>query len=219
MSGWTPMESHGRAAELFCDDDRVFKNKVIVSRAERHASRDKESKERALLEKRPAQRGQKYINYGSQIASADAGTVAHITEQERFITDFAAEEKKRREFAYKQKQEQLNRRRYELVMHEEARWDGIEKEYARMEEKEDRRKARGVPRNQSSVPYNPMTLEYEDSVQGDQLRYSDELIRYRAALRAEQLRCQQTKEGYNLITGEPASPVKLPPQPQPRSDR
>lgn len=51
-------------------------NKMPRSRRERLASRDKESKEKSLLEQRPPVKGQRYINYGRGIASADAGTVA-----------------------------------------------------------------------------------------------------------------------------------------------
>jgi len=194
-------------------------NKQPLTRYERHSSRDKESKERALLEKRPPVRGQRYINYGKGIASADAGTVAHITEQDRFFTDFADEEKKRREHTFAVKQEQLNRRRFEQAMAEEERWRDIDSQWAAAEARESSRKAVGAPRNKSSVPYNPLTLRYEDSADGDMLRFTDDQIRFRAAQRAERLRAHQSKDGYNPVTGDPATSVRVPPAPQPPGGR
>ncbi len=200
--------------ERFAHDERTFMNKRGKTRKERHASRDKESKEKALLEQRPPVRGQKYINYGRGIASAAEGTVAHISEQDRFFTDFAAEEKKRRELAILTKQEQLDRKRYEWASAEENRWKQIEQEYAAEEAKQAIKMNRGAPRNMSSVPYNPLTLQYEESEAGDKLRYTDDQIRFRAALRAERLRSHETKHGFNPITGQETERINLPPEPK-----
>jgi hypothetical protein len=209
------MSGAALAQERFAGDARAFLNKAPRSRAERHAGRDKEAKERALLEKRPAVRGQKYINYGGGIASAEQGTVAHITEQDRFFTDFAAEEKKRREQQLSVKSDQINRRRFELAHAEEQRWTEIDARFAAEEAKLTSRQHKGVPRNKNSVPYNPLTLQYEESADGEVLKYTDEQIRYRAALRAERLHAHNTRAGFNPITGEESHRPQMPPQPQP----
>ena len=41
--------------------------------------------------------------------------------------------------------------------------------------------------NKTSVPYNPISLEYDAGCDGDRLRFSDDTLRYRSALRADHL--------------------------------
>ncbi|GBG26673.1 Hypothetical Protein FCC1311_028942 [Hondaea fermentalgiana] len=174
-------------------------NRRPLTRKERHASKDKESKEKALLEQ------------------TRAPLRTYITEQDRFITDFAAEEKRRREATTRMKEQQLTTRRAKAVSAEEERWRKINQERAEQAAREAARKSRAVPRNGNSVPYNPLTLQYEESDAGEMLKFTDEKIRYRAALRAERLRHHEAKEGFNPITGEATRGVQLPRQPQPPS--
>lgn len=108
------------------------------------------------------------------------------------------------------KNDQLTRRRYHLAAAEEERWGKIEGEWAVEEARQTARLGRGVPSNKSSVPYNPLTLQYADTPDGEQLKLSDDQIRHRAALRAERLRLHQTKEGINPITGEALPPNRYP---------
>lgn len=140
---------------------------------------------------------------------------SYITEQDRFITDFAAEEKRRREEQTRLRDMQLTTRRSKNVAAEEQRWKKIEGEWSEREAREATRKSRAVPRNGNSVPYNPLTLQYEPTQAGDMLRFTDDQIRFRAALRAERLRYHEAKEGFNPITGEAMRPVQMPKEPQP----
>jgi len=138
----------------------------------------------------------------------------HITEQDRFFTDFAAEEKKRREEQALIRQQQLTTRRAKLVEAEEQRWNQIDKEWAAFQAREEAKKNKGTPRNKSSVPYNPLTLQYDDTTEGQKLRHADEQIRHRAALRAERLQAHETKDGINPITGEKKELLKVPAPPK-----
>mmetsp|Transcript_15079 Transcript_15079/g.17081 ORF Transcript_15079/g.17081 Transcript_15079/m.17081 type:complete len:114 (-) Transcript_15079:91-432(-) len=105
------------------------------------------------------------------------------------------------------------RRRLQNVRLEEERWNKIDAENQSEAEKQQRLMERGAPRNESSVPYNPLTLQYRETKAGEQLRYMDDTTRYRAAVRAENLRIQQTREGFNPITGQAYDSVQLPPKP------
>ena len=49
------------------------------------------------------------------------------------------------------------------------------------------------------------------------LRYSDDSLRYRGALRAEHLQRRMTSTGFNPLTGEPISRVHVPDAPNPPS--
>ena len=70
-------------------------------------------------------------------------------------------------------------------------------------------------RNVSSVPYDPITLKYNDNQDGLRLRYADDTIRYRAALRAQNLQSRMTADGFNPVTGNALPPPVLPERPVP----
>ena len=202
-----------RNMEYFASDPREFARIQPRTRKERNAHKDKEAREKQLLENRPPVKGVKFINYGRHLTSASEGTVMHITEQDRFYTDFAEEEKIRRDGKVKEKNAYIEQKRSSLMEQEEARWKSVHDEWAKKEARELARRERGVPSNTSSVPYDPLTLQYKQTEAGERLRYADNQIRYRSSLRAENLRRHQTSEDYNPITGEPLRRIPLPEKP------
>merc|ERR550514_1759498 len=108
-----------------------------------------------------------------------------------------------------------NSRRVNRAEREEERWRTIEVrhqiEQKRLDEmRENYSYARS---NKTSMPYNPINLRYDDGSDGDRLRYSDESMRYRGALRAEHLQRRMTSTGYNPITGAPIERVHVPDAP------
>ena len=69
-------------------------------------------------------------------------------------------------------------------------------------------------RNKSSVKYNMITLQYEDSYDGQKLKYEDDSLKYRSAVQANQLRHVKSSVEYDMITGLPLqNKVKVPPKP------
>lgn len=78
------------------------------------------------------------------------------------------------------KEEQTEHRRLENIRAEEARWKRIEAEFAAERARQCRLMRSGAPSNESSVPYNPLTLQYAPSRAGEELKFRDEQIRYRA---------------------------------------
>ena len=88
-----PMSRYGEGSQ---PSAREFRGVNPRTREQRTANKDKETREKALLEKRPAQNGVRYINYGRGITESSAGTCGYISEQNRFYTDFSEEERQRR---------------------------------------------------------------------------------------------------------------------------
>ena len=102
----------------------------------------------------------------------------------------------------------------QMIEREESRWQQIEKsqdaeqaKWNQIRETGDRNR-----RNVNSVPYNPISLNYNNNQDGDKLRLSDDMVRFRAAHRAKQLRDRDTC-GFNPITGESVMQVQVPPKP------
>jgi|EP00966_Prymnesium_polylepis_P028177 hypothetical protein len=95
---------------------------------------------------------------------------------------------------------------------EEQRWRTIEMthqmEAAKLSEM--RENSTFARSNKTSMPYNPINLRYDDGTDGERLRYSDDSLRYRGALRAEHLQQRMTSTGYNPITGEVIQKVTVP---------
>ena len=64
------------------------------------------------------------------------------------------------------------------------------------------------------VPYDPLTLQYNDSHDGEKLRYADDMVRYRARVRAQNMKAQgDTRTGYNIINGIAHNDAPLAPPP------
>ena len=68
-------------------------------------------------------------------------------------------------------------------------------------------------RNTNSVAYDPITLKYNDTEDGKRLLYSDQHVRYRAALRAKFLNDKMCTNDYNIITGGDLTTKTIVPSP------
>ena len=64
-----------------------------------------------------------------------------------------------------------------------------------------------------SVPYNPVTLKYNDSLDGLRMEYSDNMTKYRGEVRSLSLYSKGNGQA-NPITGEPLQYVPQPKLPQ-----
>ncbi len=192
--------------------DVTFKQVVPRTRKER---RDRESKE-TLEKSRLMQRREchfKYDNLG-KLTEPDPGTLQFCNDAERFQTDPAGDFKNQRDGVLRQRKERMDHKRAALIEKEEVRWGGIDREQTAEQEKWEHIRELGERnrRNTSSVPYNPVTLDYNDNRDGDLLRHSDNMVRYRAGLRAQDLRSRNTC-GFNPITGEPGRFLAAPAKP------
>lgn len=112
-------------------------------------------------------------------------------------------------------QDWLERKRAFNYAREEARWQRVHNEQLAEDIKLEELKSSKVPtRNKSSVKYNMITLQYEDSYDGQKLKYDDDTVKYRSAVQANTLRHVQSSVEYDMITGLPLeNKVKVPPKP------
>ena len=99
---------------------------------------------------------------------------------------------------------------------EDERWERIEREKAEEEAKWQavREKGEKARRNHNSVPYNPLTLAYNETDEGKRLRHADDLIRWRAAQRAKNLQvcavCHAPACMLAAATGLLSGPYRVP---------
>ena len=101
---------------------------------------------------------------------------------------------------------------------EEERWEQIEAQKKEEAEHWDEQRRRGekARKNHSSVPYDAVNLRYNDGLDGERLRYHDDKVRYRAAVRSRNLqRCGESRAGYNILNGYEAPELSVPEAPEP----
>lgn len=85
----------------------------------------------------------------------------------------------------------------ERIDRDTKRWNAMQTEFDQNEEKI---KKLNPIKNEASMPYNPITLRYDDSLDGKRLEFQDQQSIYRAKLREKRLFEKQTC-GYCPLTG------------------
>lgn len=139
----------------------------------------------------------------------------YMSEHDRLHTDVAGEERRRRDAASRAQQQRLLQKRDSALAREEKRWEGMASETRKEEERLERKRTNGLAakKNQPSLPFNPITLEYSNSYSGGMLQHHDDLTKWRSALRTQNLYTKQNGE-FNPITGALRMDVTAPPKPQ-----
>jgi len=182
-----------------------------LTRKERLSQQYREDLEKMRLRARR----EKYCRYEEGGVDQPPDSLGYIPEADRFITDIAVVEKAERDAAFAKKQQQQYSKRMQRAETEDQRWRTIEVQHqleaTRLSDMRDN--STFARSNKTSMPYNPINLRYDDGHDGDRLRFSDESLRYRGALRAEHLQQRMTSTGYNPITGEVIQKVTVPDAP------
>jgi len=142
----------------------------------------------------------------------------YMPDADRFICggfDVAGEEKVARERTYVNQQLRYEMRRDINAQREEDRWNSIDSKAKADQAKWDAFRESGLKarRNKSSVPFNPITLGYNDGKDGDRLRHQDAVVKYRAGMRAQNLLNRNNMCGFNPVTGAESTAFQLPPKP------
>lgn len=130
---------------------------------------------------------ERYADPGNVAGSAaGADSAGYMPESERFITDVAGEAKLHREEQAARKAAAILRRREESRQREELRWKRMDEAKKEEEERVRRMREDGgkAAKNVGSMPYDFVTLQYRSGEGGDKLRYQDDRVKYRAAMRA-----------------------------------
>ena len=133
------------------------------------------------------------------------------SEADRFITNVAGEEYDMRMRKVQSQNDKYAMRRQKNFEREEARWAALEHEQSAVGEKMSHLQATGekCKKNQNSVSYDPITLKYHTTKAGQDLKHSDDIIKYRAAVRAKMMHTRSSGESCNIINWEPGREDKI----------
>jgi hypothetical protein len=190
-----------------------FHNTEPRTREVRRAQTDKETLEKQRLKARTG--GFHKYDEHQTITGYEEGTPGHVPEAARFDTDAAGMEFERRQAALQSKHAMWETKRLQQMEREDERWrrmdEAAQKEHQQWQRYRDEN-AFGK-KNIGSVPYNAITLMYNEGRDGEELRFNDEVVRYRAALRAQRLQKNNMGEGINPLTGEKMELSSVPPIP------
>jgi hypothetical protein len=183
----------------FMAQESGFRNLVPRPREERRALSNKDLLEKQRLASR--REGFSRYHYQENIVVPDATAAGFLSDADRFHTDTAGEEKREREAVNQRRSHMVETTRQMRVAREEDRWKKMED----MERDESQRWASlaGSSKNNiSSVAYNVVTMQYHPSDEGQKLAKEEDVLRYRAAVRAQRL-YEKTSSSVNPLTGEP----------------
>ncbi|CAG9325470.1 unnamed protein product [Blepharisma stoltei] len=150
-------------------------------------------------------------NSAKTLLSPEPKTTMFISEKERFERDFAAEERRRRELENQRKMEAFNKRRENAINREINRWESLNQDYAKSIEKLEirRSKWKNGQKNNPSEAFNPITLDYDPTDQGEYLKRKDDLAKQRAMMRLYNLDAKRNS-AFNILNGAPRQGPPLP---------
>jgi len=144
----------------------------------------------------------------------ESKTNMFLSDNERFDKEFWKVDKVQREHERQRKDRAMSIRRENHYERERARQD---QELAR--DYKDQLKVKNkfinlMEKGKRNVKaaYNPVTLEYDNTALGSQLKKLDDYKNYRAGLRHYNLDVR-INSGYNILTGHPRMPPRVPPKP------
>ena len=139
----------------------------------------------------------------ARINDPDPMSDIYISEGERFNKDFAAYDYEKRCRDHQKKKERYLTLLNILFDRERKRWEKMDYDYLRNENKIMMNKEKNLVgrKNNPGMAFNPITLQYDNSVQGEILKKRDEESKYRALMRASNID-KHTNAGYNILNGE-----------------
>ena len=137
------------------------------------------------------------------INSPDPNSDIYISEGERFNKDFAAYDYNRRNVEHERRKEMYQNKKNQLYERERKRWEKMDYEYLKAENKIMMNKERNLVgrKNNPGMAFNPLTLQYDNSVQGEILKRRDDESKFRALMRATNID-KHANAGYNIINGQ-----------------
>ena len=137
------------------------------------------------------------------INSPDPNSDIYISEGERFNKDFAAYDYNRRNIEHERKKEMYQNKKNQLYERERKRWERMDYEYLKAENKVMMNKEKNLVgrKNNPGMAFNPLTLQYDNSVQGEILKRRDDESKFRALMRATNID-KHANAGYNIINGQ-----------------
>ena len=128
----------------------------------------------------------------------------YISENDRLFGDnFATGEYLRRKQEIEKKKEKYKLRQNQTFERERKRWERLDYDYLKKENQSMMNKERNLVgrKNNPGMAFNPLNLQYDNSVQGEILKRRDEEAKYRSWLRSINID-KHSNTGYNIINGE-----------------
>ncbi|CBJ25482.1 conserved unknown protein [Ectocarpus siliculosus] len=193
-----------------------------MTRPERRALKDKVALEKGRLMQRAGQAAKMNRDNlppeGVSLTECTPDAAGFIADADRFHSDTVGEEHLRRKAQHERKVQINDNRRQLRVEREGKRWEDMEKKEGDDEQRWNRLRDEGEKskKNKSGVPYNMISLRYNDGLDGDRLEYADNVTKHRAQVRSNNLtRLGDSRCGYNILTGQPREEIVDPPVPKP----
>lgn len=149
----------------------------------------------------------------AMLTSLNPGDAGYIANSDRFHTDTVGEFREEREHKMERQKEANQYRRIKTEMREADKHLAAEQkelnEEARFRQwREDGMKAK---KNTSAVAYDITTLEYNQNTDGEMQKYQDDMVRYRAELRTNNIVAKgDTRVPYNILNGNEMVPRRVP---------
>jgi hypothetical protein len=196
-----------------------FRNLIPRDRTTRlvegNGNKRHDSKDRDLMEKgRLAQRTGSHYRYQpprqAVLPEPGYGSVSYADELDRFTRDSAAAEFAQRQRTMHRKNHVIDLKAHAHLERETERWRSVEEKYEYDRARElDLKNEPLAQRNKNSVCYNPITMRKDSSHNAQLLQYDEDMVRRRAAQRANNLYSRGHSQPYNVLTGAPVQMQKL----------
>lgn len=192
-----------------------------MTREERRATKDKVALEKGRLMKRTGHAARMYQANApgpDGLTCPEPSAAGFLADADRFHSDVSGEELQERQERYHRTQRIYEHKREHNAQKEEQRWQKMEEAKAAEAAYWEHQRQLGTKskKNSSGVPYNTLTLQYDDGIDGERLRHNDDMVRYRGALRAQNIVQQgDTRVSYDIVNGASLAPQLPPARPQP----
>lgn len=195
---------------------RVMKPK---NRYQRRVAKDKVALEQNRISQRVGIEARMHQQNSHATSAGLTSCVNHgagyLSNADRFHSDTAGEEFLVRQEETRKKNAAIAFRKRQAEERERARWEKQDNKLKQEEEywEKLREDGCGSKKNQSLVAYDITSLQYSQSVAGEEAKYEDDMVRYRGQLRTHHLVTKgDSRASYNIISGNPRN---APPAPAP----
>eukprot|EP01083_Nonionella_stella_P096269 270553_1 len=159
-----------------------------------------------IEKKRLKERAFGHVRYNPDIIDDPINPIPNNTQSLSYSNDIERFNRDIIEYNTQQKNDKISRHNLKIqhltkerIDRDKQRWNSMNLQY---ETDENKIKRFNPVKNNPSMPYNPITLRYDDSLDGKRLEYQDKQSIYRAKLREKRLFEKQTC-GYDPVTGKP----------------
>jgi hypothetical protein len=217
-------ENNGMTPSLY-----GFRSIRARTRNERYALKDKVALEKSRLNQRSGWQARLHQmnapEHTSGLTSCRENDAGYLSNSDRFHSDVAGEELEVRIHEMDKRHRALDYKKNQQLTREEERWKKME-EYSKQDDEywqKVRDEGIKAKKNQSKVAYDITTLIYNNNVSGEDQKYVDDMVRYRAQARTRNLVILgDSRAPYNIISGGerylPPAPVAVAKPLGPRTD-